>query len=97
VSDVRVVDALPKTDAPVSIAGDFRLMLHVEVDRAAEAVRLGKEIARVEGEVTKARGNLGNESFVARAPAAVVTQMRERHAGHVAMLEKLREQLERLR
>jgi valyl-tRNA synthetase len=96
VSDVRVVDELPKTDAPVSIAGDFRLMLHVEIDRAAELARLGKEIARVEGEVTKARGSLGNESFVARAPAPVVAQMRERLASHVALLEKLREQVQRL-
>jgi valyl-tRNA synthetase len=95
-SDVRIVDALPKTDAPVSIAGEFRLMLHVEIDRAAELARLGKEIARVESEVNKARGNLGNESFVARAPAAVVAQMRERLEGHVAMLEKLREQFQRL-
>jgi valyl-tRNA synthetase len=95
-SDVRIVDALPKTDAPVSIAGEFRLMLHVEIDRAAELARLGKEIARVESEVNKARGTLGNESFVARAPAAVVSQMRERLEGHVAMLEKLREQFQRL-
>jgi valyl-tRNA synthetase len=96
VSEVRVVDELPKTDAPVSIAGDFRLMLHVEVDRAAELARLGKEISRLEGEVTKARGSLANESFVARAPATVVAQMRERLAGHIATLEKLREQVQRL-
>jgi valyl-tRNA synthetase len=97
VSEVRIVDELPKTDAPVSIAGDFRLMLHVEVDRAAELARLGKETTRYENEIAKARAQLDNESFVARAPAAVVAQMRERLAGHLATLEKLREQIQRLR
>jgi len=96
VSEVRIVDELPKTDAPVSIAGEFRLMLHVEVDRAAELARLGKETTRYETEIAKARAQLDNESFVARAPAAVVAQMRERLASHVATLEKLREQMHRL-
>ena len=69
VSEVRVVDELPKTDAPVSIAGDFRLMLHVEVDKAAElvAARQG-EVARTRAKIAKARAQLDNESFVARAP-----------------------------
>jgi len=96
VSEVRVVDELPKTDAPVSIAGDFRLMLHVEIDKTEELARLGKEKARVESDLAKTRAQLDNESFVARAPAAVVAQMRERLAGHTATLEKLRDQIQRL-
>jgi valyl-tRNA synthetase len=96
VAEIRFVDELPRTDAPAAIAGDFRLMLHVEVDRAAELVRLGKEKSRLENEVAKARTQLGNESFVARAPAAVVTQMRERLASHVATLDKLADQMARL-
>jgi valyl-tRNA synthetase len=95
-SEVRIVDELPKTDAPVSIAGDFRLMLHVEIDRAAELARLGKETTRYEALIATDRARLDNETFVAKAPAPVVAQMRERLAGHVAMLEKLREQIQRL-
>jgi valyl-tRNA synthetase len=96
VADVRVVDDLPKTDAPVAIAGNVKLMLHVEIDKAAELTRLRKEHTRVETEATKSRTQLANDSFVARAPAAVVEQMRARLAAHEATLEKLRQQIERI-
>ncbi len=66
-SEVRVVPELPQSDAPVEIVGEFRLMLHIEVDKAAERERIGKEIARIEAEIAKADAKLGNADFVARA------------------------------
>jgi len=82
--------------APVALSGDLRLALHVQVDVAAETARLGKEIARLEAEIAKGHGKLANESFVARAPAAVVAQERARLADFEQALQRLKEQLSRL-
>jgi valyl-tRNA synthetase len=82
--------------APTAMLGDARLALHVEVDVAAESARLSKEIARLEGEIVKVEAKLGNESFVARAPAAVVEQEQRRRADFTQTVARLREQLGRL-
>jgi valyl-tRNA synthetase len=82
--------------APINVVDDYRLMLVIEVDIAAERERLAKEIARLEGEIAKANAKLSNESFVARAPAAVVEQEKQRLVGFGATLSKVREQAARL-
>ncbi|MCC9598160.1 MULTISPECIES: valine--tRNA ligase [unclassified Rubrivivax] len=82
--------------APVALAGGLRLALHVEIDVEAELARLGKEITRLEGEITKARAKLANESFVARAPAAVVEQEKARLDGFTQALDRLQAQRARL-
>jgi valyl-tRNA synthetase len=82
--------------APVAVTGDLRLALFVQVDVAAEQTRLDKEIARLQGEIGKAEAKLGNESFVARAPLAVVEQERGRLADFRQNLERLQDQRSRL-
>jgi valyl-tRNA synthetase len=80
----------------VLVLGELRLALKVEVDVAAETMRLDKEIARLQGEIAKAQGKLGSQSFVARAPATVVEQERQRVAEFTQTLERVRQQRLRL-
>ncbi|HEY1328798.1 MAG TPA: valine--tRNA ligase [Casimicrobiaceae bacterium] len=95
-SDVKLTERLPQSIAPVAVVEPLRLMLEVEVDVDAERARLDKERIRVKGEVTRARAKLANESFVARAPAAVVEQERARLTQFEATLRKLDDQYQRL-
>ncbi len=96
-SAVKIVsdDALP-SGAPVEIVGAYKLALEVEVDLAAEAARLDKEMARIAAEIAKAEAKLANTNFVARAPETVVAQEKQRLADFNATLEKLKLQRARL-
>ena len=101
VSEVRRFDsdaafAEATRSAAVSVAGESRLALHVEIDVAVETARLTKEITRLEGEIAKASAKLASESFVARAPAAVVAQEQQRVADFTSTLARLRDQRARL-
>jgi valyl-tRNA synthetase len=88
--------AVATRSSPVAVQGALRLALHVEVDVAAEGARLAKEIARLQGEIAKAHAKLGNESFVARAPAAVVDQEKQRLADFTQAVARLQDQANRL-
>jgi valyl-tRNA synthetase len=95
-SDVKFVDVLPKSVAPVEVVGSFRVMLEVKIDVAAECARIQKEIARLRGEIAKAGAKLENPNFVDRAPPAVVAQERERLATFEATIDKLKGQSSKL-
>jgi valyl-tRNA synthetase len=82
--------------SPVAVVGEARICLHMEVDVAAEKLRLGKEVTRLEEQISKAQIRLGNEAFVAKAPATVLEQERKRMDDFSATLTKMREQLARL-
>ena len=95
-SDATYVKELPNADSPVAIVRENKLMLRIEIDLDAEIDRLGKEISRTELDIARAKSKLSNESFVKRAPSAVVHQEQERLNAAQATLEKLRYQLEQL-
>jgi valyl-tRNA synthetase len=96
-SEVQVVDDMPADAmAPVAVVGETRLMLKVEIDVAAEKVRLSKEIEKIEKQIAIAQNKLGNEAFVAKAPPAVIAQEQQRVAEFTATLDKLKPQLAKL-
>ena len=100
-SEVKIFDQAAAWESaaaasPTAVVGDARLCLFMQVDAAAEKLRIGKEVARLQCEIAKANGKLGNEAFVAKAPAAVLDQERQRLADFSAALDKLQEQLARL-
>jgi valyl-tRNA synthetase len=100
-SEVKIIDdeaALDKEahGAPVAIVGTSKLVLKVEIDVAAERERLTKEVDRLTAEIVKCNAKLENESFVSKAPAAVVEQERKRLAEYGTTIEKLQAQILRL-
>jgi valyl-tRNA synthetase len=84
--------------ASTAIVGELKILIPLAglIDVGAEKARLEKEIKRVEGEIAKCHAKLGNESFVANAPAAVVDEMKQRQADFTTMLAGLREQAGKL-
>ncbi|WEY39796.1 valine--tRNA ligase [Paraburkholderia sp. SUR17] len=100
-SEVRIIADEATLDgeahgAPIAIVGTDKLVLKVEIDVAAERERLSKEIARLTAEIAKCNAKLGNESFVAKAPPAVVEQEQRRLAEYETTIGKLTAQLSRL-
>ena len=79
-----------------AIVGGLKLLIPLAglIDLDAERTRLGKEIARLEGELEKSANKLAH--FGEKTPAAVVEQERQRKAAFSRTLDGLREQLQRL-
>ena len=70
-------EGIPSTAvAAMFKGGEIYLPLEDLIDISKELERLGKEKERLEGEIKRVRGKLSNESFVSKAPAAVVDQER---------------------
>jgi valyl-tRNA synthetase len=72
------------------------MCLHIQVDAQAERARLSKEILRIQTEIDKASVKLSNESFVAKAPPAVIEQESKRVDDFQQTMIKLKDQLARL-
>ncbi len=84
--------------AAAAVIGTLRVLIPLAglIDLGAEKARLAKEITRIEVEIRKCEGKLGNASFVANAPAEVVAQERQRIAAWNTSLGALREQAQKL-
>lgn len=95
---VSIVDSLPVEGTlvrTVTTAGiEAALDLGAVIDPAEEKRRLDKRIADMTSEIDRAERKLGNESFVAKAPAAVVAKERAKLEEYRAALAKLTSQLD---
>jgi len=91
----------PGSEPPPSataLHGTMKLLVPMAglIDVAAERARLQKQAQRAGSDLAKCEAKLGNERFVANAPAEVVDKERERVALLRAELEQLQERLQRL-
>ncbi len=75
---------------------DVQVVYEKQIDVAAEAARLEKELARLQKEQTGAEAKLGNESFLAKAPAPVIEGIRKRSGELVELIAKARAGLDAL-
>ncbi len=77
-----VSDVERPADCAVAVLPEVEIILPLEglIDHAAERAKHGKTLADLERQINSIRGKLGNESFVARAPAEVVAQTRAKLA-----------------
>lgn len=67
------------------------------VDIAKEIERLEKEEAKLNKELARSRGMLGNEKFVSRAPAAKIAEEKAKLEKYEAMMAQVKERLASLR
>jgi len=76
---------------PVAAVGPVKILASPQIDAEAIAARLEARRAELRSEVARAEGKLGNEKFVARAPAEVVEEERHKLVRYRAELEELSE------
>ncbi|MEJ2129350.1 MAG: valine--tRNA ligase [Woeseiaceae bacterium] len=102
VGRVEAVTVLGAEEEPpasaTALLGDMRMLVPMKgvIDVDAERARLDKQRQKVESELAKTRGKLGNEKFVNNAPVDVVTQERQRAVDFEKTIAQLDEQLEKL-
>jgi len=99
----EAIEVLAKGDsAPESataLVGEMRILIPLAglIDPVAENERLDRESARLEKEKGRLEGKLGNDSFVAKAPADVVAKEKQKLADVLVALDQLQQQKERLK
>jgi valyl-tRNA synthetase len=72
------------------------LLYKKEIDVAAERERLTKELAKYEKELQSKQSQLGNEAFLAKAPASIVEGLRARAGELAVLIAKARQDLDDL-
>ena len=102
VGKVESVSRVGNGDEPppsaTALLDDMRLLVPMKglIDVEAERGRLGKQLSKIETDLKRSQGKLGNANFVNNAPADVVTQERQRVTEFERQISQLTEQIEKL-
>jgi valyl-tRNA synthetase len=99
ISEIQFVPPEVLTNRPGARSGavwDIDVVYEKPIDVPAERDRLSKDIAKHEKNLISAERQLGNEGFLAKAPANVVEGLRKQEAETRLLLEKARAALKNL-
>ena len=97
-TEAKLVDKLPEAeDAPIAVCNGARLMLKVEIDKAAETARLSKEAEKLQKALDKLSAKLGKPGYVDKAPAHLVEKDKAELAELADKMGKVKAALAKLR
>lgn len=97
-TEARQVAALPESeDAPVAVCNGARLMLKVEIDKAAETARLSKEAKKLQKALDKLNAKLSKPGYTEKAPAHLVEKDKADLAELEDKMAKVQTQLAKLK
>ena len=97
-TEAQQVTALPESeDAPVAVCNGARLMLKVEIDKAAETARLSKEAEKLQKALDKLNAKLSKPGYTEKAPAHLVEKDKADLAELEDKMAKVQNQLAKLK
>lgn len=97
-TEAQQVAALPESeDAPVAVCNGARLMLKVEIDKAAETARLSKEAEKLQKALDKLNAKLSKPGYTEKAPAHLVEKDKADLAELEDKIAKVQTQLAKLK
>lgn len=97
-TEAKLVDNLPEAeDAPVAVCNGARLMLKVEIDKAAETARLSKEAEKLQKALDKLNAKLSKPGYTEKAPAHLVEKDKADLAELMDKMGKVEGQLAKLK
>ena len=97
-TEAKLVDSLPEAeDAPVAVCNGARLMLKVEIDKAAETARLSKEAEKLQKALDKLNAKLSKPGYTDKAPAHLVEKDKADLAELEDKMAKVQTQLAKLK
>lgn len=97
-TEAKLVDSLPEAeDAPVAVCNGVRLMLKVEIDKAAETARLSKEAEKLQKALDKLNAKLSKPGYTEKAPAHLVEKDKADLAELEDKMAKVQTQLAKLK